>query len=207
MFELVFGSLILKTKMPNHEKIKEAFMPHLNDPEAFGKSDKWDCDCDTTIHHEDLNQKLPWHLFYENIQGVLGPYIQEIGLKQEFHNKIHSYAWANRYHKGQHQEIHAHSGDNNIISCAYMLDLPGENTVENSGKYGQFIFYDGGSEPFSPGNMHLFNEPERWTKRHNPFLEDGDIVMFPSTLEHYVTWNKSDTVRSSISANFRILED
>lgn len=207
MFEFVFGSLIYKAKMPNHEKIKEAFMPFLNDPDAFGDSSKWDCNCDTTIHNYDLNAKLPWELFFENIQGGLGPYLQEIGLKEEYLQKVHSYAWANRYHQGQHQEVHAHSGDNNLVSCAYILDQEGENTVENSGKYGQFIFYNSTAEPFSPNQMHLFNEPERWTARHNPFLQEGEIIFFPSTLNHYVTWNKSETTRASISANFRILED
>lgn len=207
MFELVFGSLIFKTKMPNHEEIKQGFLPFLNDDNAFNTSNRWDCNCDTTMYHEDLNSKLPWNLFFQNIQPGLGPYLQEIGLKQEYKDKIQSYAWANRYHQGQHQEVHAHSGDNNLVSCAYILDQAGENTAENDGMYGQFIFYNSASEPFSPFQMHLFEEPERWTARHNPFLQEGDIVFFPSTLNHYVTWNKSDTIRASISANFRILED
>ena len=207
MFEKVFGSLILKIPMPNHKEIKEGFLPFLNDPEAFGTSTQWDCNCDTTIHHEELNSKLPWDLFYSNIQGALGPYLQEIGLKEEYKEKIHSYAWANRYHKGQHQEVHAHSGDGNVISCAYILDQAGENTVDNGGEYGQFLFYDSAAEPFSASQMHLFEEPERWTARHNPFLQEGEIVIFPSTLNHYVTWNKTDTVRSSISANFRVLDN
>jgi ectoine hydroxylase-related dioxygenase (phytanoyl-CoA dioxygenase family) len=35
-------------------------------------------------------------------------------------------------------------------------------------------------------------------------LKDGDIVFFPSSLEHYVTYNKTDKIRASISANFGI---
>ena len=206
MFELVFGSLIFKTKMPNHESIKEEFMPYLNEPDAFGNSSKWDCNCDTTIHHEELNSKLPWDIFFPSLQEAITPYLQEIGLKEEYLTKIHSYAWANRYHNGQHQEVHAHTGDNNIVSCAYILDQAGENTVDNDGKYGQFIFYNSAYEPFSPNHMHLFEEPERWTPRHNPFLNEGDIIFFPSTLSHYVTWNKTDNIRASISANFTIVD-
>ena len=36
-------------------------------------------------------------------------------------------------------------------------------------------------------------------------MVEGDIVYFPSTLEHYVTENKTDSTRATISANF-ILE-
>ena len=201
---MILGNLICKTKMPNHEEIKKEFLPHLNDPNSFGKSVKWDCNCDTTIHHPDLNEKLPWNLFFGNIQEALRPYLYEIGLKEEYQNQLHSYAWANRYHKGQHQEVHAHGGDGNIVSCAYMLDLPNN---EDPSENGQFIFYDSSCEMFSANHMHLFEEPERWTQRHNPFLEDGDIVFFPSTLDHYVTWNKTDNVRASISANFKVIED
>lgn len=205
MFEMILGSLIFKTKMPNHDDIKQAFLPYLNDPEAFGHSDKWDCNCDTTIHHEELNQKLPWDLFFINVQEVLGTYLYEIGFKEEYKNRLHGHAWANRYHKGQHQEIHAHSFDNNIFSCAYILDQAGENTLENGGKYGQFIFYDSSSQPFNAHHMHLFENTDPWQSRHNPMLNDGDIVFFPSTLNHYVTWNKTDTIRASISANFKVI--
>lgn len=207
MFELLFGSLIYKTQMPNHESIKEKFLPFLNDPSSFSESDNWDCNCDTTIHNDDLNSKLPWEIFFENIQYGLGPYIQEIGLKEEFKDNIQAYAWANRYHKGQHQEVHAHTGDDNLISCAYILDQADDNTVENNGASGQFIFYNSAFEPFPPSHMHLFYEPERWTSRHNPFLQEGDIIFFPSTLNHYVTWNKTDNIRASISANFKVLKN
>ena len=39
-----------------------------------------------------------------------------------------------------------------------------------------------------------------------PPLEEGDIVFFPSNLEHYVSNNTSDQVRSTISANFVLSE-
>jgi ectoine hydroxylase-related dioxygenase (phytanoyl-CoA dioxygenase family) len=39
--------------------------------------------------------------------------------------------------------------------------------------------------------------------RYTPNLQEGDIVLFPSTLEHYVTHNNTDTIRSTISANFK----
>ena len=37
-------------------------------------------------------------------------------------------------------------------------------------------------------------------------LEEGDIVFFPSNLEHYVSNNTSDQLRSTISANFVLSE-
>ena len=206
MFEMILGSLIYKTKMPKHEEIKEAFLPLMSEPGALGSSEKWDCNCETSLHHQDLNSKLPWDLFFGNIQEALGPYLQEITLKDEYKEKLFAYAWANRYLKGQHQEVHAHGGDGNIISCAYMLDLPQDLTEEQKADYGQFIFYNSSSCDFSPNHQHLFHQPDLWTQRHNPLLEDGDIVFFPSTLEHYVTWNKTDEVRSTISANFKVTD-
>ena len=37
-------------------------------------------------------------------------------------------------------------------------------------------------------------------------IQEGDIVFFPSNLEHYVSNNTSDQVRSTISANFVLSE-
>jgi ectoine hydroxylase-related dioxygenase (phytanoyl-CoA dioxygenase family) len=45
----------------------------------------------------------------------------------------------------------------------------------------------------------------QYNNRITPPLDEGDIIFFPSTLEHYVTGNKTNNHRATISANF-ILE-
>jgi hypothetical protein len=109
------------------------------------------------------------------------------------------YAWTNRYTKGQHQEIHSHAGDNNLISCAYMLKLP-----ENSG---EFAFYNSAASQFPVEQLKHFDAASVFGKRITPILNEGDVIFFPSSLDHYVTYHKGDEVRSSISANFGFMPD
>jgi uncharacterized protein (TIGR02466 family) len=198
MIEKIFGAPILKLQMPNHDVIKSEFSSFLIDEENFSDaSEIWDCTCGTTHGNEENNNKLPWNTFFQNINPLIKQYAQEIGFSTEKY-ELFGYAWANRYTNGQHQEIHAHEGDNNIISCAYMLDLP-DNDVD----CGQFLFYNSSARSFPADFMYMFETHEH-LKRYNPMLKDGDIIFFPSSLEHYVTYNKTDKIRASISANFGV---
>lgn len=201
MFDKVFGYPILKLEMPNHADIKEQFKPFVEDKENFGSAAQWDCDCGTTLHHEEKNQQLPWDIFFTNIQPALNEYLKVIGMQKEYAQKLYAHAWANRYEKGQHQEIHAHLSGNNLISCAYMLDIPSEGPDA-----GQFIFYNSVYAPFEMQLMDCFYQEARETymKRYNPYAQEGEIIFFPSSLDHYVTWNQTDSVRATISANFSI---
>ena len=198
MVEDIFGIPVLKTRMPDHDTIKTEFSSFLTDEETFrDASSTWDCNCGTTHGKEDNNNKLPWDTFFQSINPLISQYAQIVGFNTEKY-ELFGYAWANRYAKGQHQEIHAHEGDNNIISCAYMLDLPDDDV-----DLGQFIFYNSAYRIFPTDIHYMFNKKE-YSKRYNPELKDGDIIFFPSSLEHYVTYNKTDKIRASISANFGI---
>jgi len=195
MIDKIFGIPILKIQMPYHEEIKAEFLPFLLDSDNFSRSDHWDCMCSTTQNDREKNMKLPWDNFYENIQSVLGQYLTGVGFKPEIFPNLFGYAWANRYEKNEHQEIHSHEGQGNLVSCAYMLELSEE---ENTG---EFMFYNSANNYFTPDNMSSFYQ-QFDGKRHNPMLKEGEVIFFPSSLDHYVTYNKTDIRRSTISANF-----
>ena len=198
MIEDIFGIPILKTRMPNHNVIKAEFSSFLTDEKNFSDaSSLWDCNCGTTHANKEKNDVLPWRSFFENVNPLINQYAQVVGFNTEKY-ELFGYAWANRYAKGQHQEIHAHEGKNYIISCAYMLELPDDDV-----DLGQFIFYNSAYRIFSPDIHYMFDKKE-YSKRYNPELKEGDIIFFPSSLEHYVTYNKTDKIRASISANFGI---
>ena len=197
MFDKVFGYPILKLEMPNHKDIKDQFKPFIKNEETFGESSEWDCNCRTTMYDYEKNQKLPWDTFFTNLQPVFIQYLQTIGVTEQHSSSLRAFAWANRYTYGNHQEIHSHTGNDCLISCAYMLDLPSRDA-------GEFIFYNSAYVPFEQQLMDVFHSNARSTynKRYNPLIEEGEIIFFPSTLEHYVTWNQTNSIRSSISANF-----
>lgn len=193
MIDYIFGAPILKSRLPNHDQIKSAFSDYINNDSVFKVSSTWDCNCTTTFDN-DKNMQLPWEIFFENVKPVLHDYIVGLNVKEEFKNELYATAWANKYKKGQHQEVHAHGSAVNFISCAYMLTLP-----ENSGA---FNFYNSSGEFFPVHMSKVFHMPTLHGKRLTPVLEEGDIIFFPSSLDHYVTHHKTDEIRASISANF-----
>ena len=97
-------------------------------------------------------------------------------------------AWVNYMKKGEFNPPHNHDG---ILSFVLFLQIPDELKKENK-KYngtsmgaGSIDFRTGISAP----NSHSF------------FPKEGDIFIFPSTLEHWVFPFKSDVERVSVSGN------
>ena len=97
-------------------------------------------------------------------------------------------AWVNYMKKGEFNPPHNHDG---ILSFVLFLQIPDELKKENE-KYngtsmgaGSIDFRTGISAP----NSHSF------------FPVEGDLYIFPATLEHWVFPFKSDVERVSVSGN------
>jgi len=196
---VIFGTPVYKTKMPNHEEILKGFTPFIESEDNFDQATFWDCDCRTTIQNDEKNSLFPWHLFFKTVYNLVDEYAYSIGLSQEACEKMYGQAWANRYTKGQYQEVHSHSGGNLVISCAYMLKLPPNSA--------SFSFYDSSYSHFPVHLAQCFTNKPFMGRRVTPPLEEGDIIFFPASLDHYVSTHKADELRSTISANFGIAID
>lgn len=95
--------------------------------------------------------------------------------------------WAQIHDYNESTNLHNHIKETNLenspnISCVYYVKVP-----ENCGK---LVFE-------YPINQYQ-------TKRYyiNPFV--GRYILFPSTLNHFVTKNKSNEKRISLSFNFKV---
>lgn len=195
-FNVIFGVPVYKARMPNHEEILEGFMPFIESEDNFNQATFWDCDCRTTMLDEEKNGIFPWHLFSKTVNNLFNEYARSIGLSQEACKNIYGKGWVNRYAKGQNQEVHDHRSENIIISCAYMLKLPPNSA--------SFSFYDSSYNLFPSHLASCFSTYPFMGKRFSPPLEEGDIIFFPASLDHYVSTHKNDELRSTISANFSI---
>lgn len=194
MIQQIFSTPIFITKLPNHEKVKEQFLPFLKDNKYFAKAEGWHGNLDTTFPNEPVNE-LPWQDFFSSAVNVAAEFIKEIGVINNV--QFHGTAWLNRYYNGNYQEIHNHIGNNNAISCAYMLELPNES--------GNFVFFKEGQDFWNDSIRQLCHDFD-YSNRYTPKLEEGDIVFFPSNLSHYVTYNNSNNRRATISANFKVVQ-
>jgi hypothetical protein len=107
--------------------------------------------------------------------------------------------WYNLYCKGQYQEIHHHSYvPNTYFSAVHFLKYNPKFhkplVVHNHNR----VFTD----MFTLGKSSNMNY---WDSQHVIDVEEGDIVIFPSTLEHYVQPQTTEEYRVTISFNIKAL--
>lgn len=190
----IFGVPIIITPFSKHQEVKEEFLDYLEKDEYFSKVSSWKCSVESTFC-KDNNFDLPWNTFIENAIACFNEYLSNFPIEKQF--QIEIYAWLNRYSKGHNQEVHNHAGGNSVLSCAYMLELP-----ENSG---DIVFFQTGNDLFKYTVLNdICNNNLNVSNRFTPVLNEGDIIIFPSYLDHYVTGNNTDQRRSTISANLYI---
>lgn len=190
----LFGTPVMIMRMPNHDEIRSKFLPCLEEDKYFKKVSSWQSDVETTFELEDQGD-LPWDITLKSLYQGLDAYLQNFNMTKDVDFVVH--AWANRYKKGMNQEIHNHLGNNNAISCAYMMELPKDS--------GDFVFYkEGNNHWHTVGIADLCEENFPFSNRHTPPLNEGDVIFFPSYLDHYVTNNTNEQRRATVSANFAI---
>jgi hypothetical protein len=98
--------------------------------------------------------------------------------------------WMNLYKRGDHQEVHEHSG--NDISCVFFA---------NSGEgFAEFYFKDRNSIFLTEKVKRLIN----YKNVYVPDVKEGDIIFFPSNLEHGVSPHNSDVTRRTLSVNLTL---
>lgn len=104
-------------------------------------------------------------------------------------------SWINRHVKGEHNTLHWHS--NSMLSGVYYVDSgqgAGDIVFQKSHLWHN-LFHDTVRVSYKETNLHNTNEF---------FItpQAGDLVLFPSHLEHMVTPNLTDTPRYSLAFNY-----
>lgn len=185
MLTNIFATPIYVCPVPNHQELKNVYMPYAMKDDCFSTPMGWSCDCDSTIEQEPA-QPISWDKFFIAVVPLLYEFLNTLNVNTTG-DDIQCQAWMNRYQFGQHQEVHSHHDINHsMISCAYMLSKPKDS--------GNLIFYNS-----TPNRLQVVGAD---TNDYTPEVPEGSIVFFPSTVDHYVSYNKTQDTRVSISANF-----
>ncbi len=154
----------------NHSKIKEQLYSKIKNKLSDTESKQtqfWLCDVNTEFFdpaNEVVNKYLD--LITTSIYPLLDQMFSEIPNIQKPTSSVVSKIWYNHYEKAQYQEVHSHSV-NSTLSGIYLLHLEEPNKT---------VFYSYGS------SVNLLSTP---TKQLTEAVE-GDIIIFPSNLLHYV---------------------
>lgn len=182
-------------KVVNHQEIKEKYYNNiiLKNKNNIQKKNEWIGDLKTSYNNNDLNKCLYENYFTSN---VIWPYFDNmlVELCNNIPLPIESYIseiWYNVYEKGNFQEPHQHDRNYRNVSdkvhvnsyCGiYLLHLEEKNTT---------VFYEEPPIPCSIDNSGI--------NFLTDFMEEGNVILFPSGLSHYVLPSKTD--RCTISFN------
>lgn len=124
---------------------------------------------------------------------------------KNFEEVLYADVWVNRYYSGDYTPIHTHGAD---ISGVIFLDIPEKElyeesvkNIESQGKmYDEYEKRDSGRLLFIYGSNQTFCD-NMW----KPEQIIGDILIFPSWLNHLVYPQKTNKERRTLS--FNIIEN
>ena len=101
-------------------------------------------------------------------------------------------SWANISRKNQYTMPHIH--EEASWSCVYYVTHTGNANI---------YFKDPRLQEYMDSSHHFLKQPYTNTISKRPF-ESGEVILFPSWLEHGVAMSVEDTIRISIACNFLI---
>lgn len=108
--------------------------------------------------------------------------------------------WYNEYNYTDYQETHCHTGRDSFYSFVYILK---STNIELDSK---IVFENPRSSLFLSLIISQNIQMDNYKSNYRPMLNEGDLIIFPSHMRHYVTGHRNNKDnRISISGNINIL--
>ena len=182
----LFATPLLQTFLPVQDKILE-----------FVKSQDYIYHSNGYITSEDLLNYPQMHVVRDCITERVKEFLyDDCGISNEMELELVS-SWANLHKKGDFAQVHAHY--NSIISGVWYLTTTlktGKLVVHSDHKlFGNLLDFPKGVYNEFNGDNYSFTP------------QNGDLLIFPSTLKHSVTHNEEDIDRYSIAFNYMLRGD
>jgi len=197
MITKIFSPFFYQTKLEGHSENQKNIIPIIFD-EYFKQNGsntegEWGCDCFTTFFDRDF---VTYEPLKTEIQSVVRKMFEELEIKP-FAYTVEQ-MWFNAYGAKQSQEVHCHTGPS--FSGIYYLQFDPEvhkpTTFMNPIRWGESKRHNRFWDP------DLWNSQSLYHHYHEPQVEEGDVILFPSEMDHYVQpFFNSNKLRITCSFN------
>lgn len=198
MINNIFSPFYYKKTFDDHYKVRTTLLKHIKsqyEKNPNNQPPSWSCKVHTTQSRRDpIFDKVKG--YYEFATDQFLKQIQFPDCRVDI-----SEMWYNAYGSGQWQESHTHHGSEDVYFSAV-----------------HFLKYDKNIHP--PLTMNNLNrvlmEPrfagrqttlDYWHMSKNIEVVEGDIIFFPSLLEHQVNVQETDELRVTVSFNVKIQQN
>ena len=122
--------------------------------------------------------------YLDDFMRIFNEELQQFGREIEVNQFKITDMWSVQYKNGDHHPVHTH-GRTNLSGVLYLDYDYNEHTGTN----------------FVVGSVNTFTN---MTDIISPFVKEGDLFIFPSSLLHFTLPNKSDKIRKIISFDISI---
>ena len=210
MIKNIYGDYIWKSTLDNEfiEEYKNEFNSKIIEKKTNRpvKTGSWgDCNVKSSFFNNEFVQNCLTIDFNGMFSNKILEEIQKFFLALETFddntNKIDiktsaNQLWSNDYNYGDFQENHCHSGTNAFYSFVYILK---STNIELDST---LAFENPRSSHFRSMIIGEIIQNDNYTAVYKPELNEGDLIIFPSHMKHYVTGHKNrNNNRISISGN------
>lgn len=202
-FQQLFSPWIYKVSLNKSDELKlsEYYIPKiLKEGPTMPLPIGWQCRVYTTFNNQE-ESKINYALFREILDKYLDEFLDQT---VTYETRINLPAntrvkpWYNMYLKGSWQERHNHLPGTSF-SAVYYLKFDQEKHIptcfHTDNKLHPFMST---GTPFKPGSAPYWYAKEIFF----PKVTQGDLVIFPSPLDHTVPVQTSDDPRMTIAFNF-----
>ena len=195
MFKNLFSVPIFHGKLDNWKKYNRDLLPvcHKVRKETEDMSElPWNCHVWSSYAYDDQLFKRPE---FQEISKVIAKYVRAYMDKRQWKGEakmLMTELWVNYQEKYQYQEYHDHR--ERVISGIYYIDVP-------EGTPGIMM-----KTPLKANFDDLFFNEDAVQEVNHLKIETGDILLFPSWLDHGVKANMTDSHRVNVSFNFGVPE-
>lgn len=195
MIHNIFSPFYYQTKVTNHEKVKSVLLEHITEKHRENPNNQpesWSCKVHTSQSK-----------FDEKLQSIKDLYDDDI---ISFFNEIKmpmvtcdvNDIWFNAYGKGQWQESHHHHGNPNVyFSAVHFLKYDKE-------VHPPLIMNNTNRLLMTPCDIGRSTSLDYWTLDKTILAEEGDLIIFPSFMEHQVNVQETDELRLTVSFNIEV---
>lgn len=207
-FENIFAPFYWQDKIEEHDFIKESYVPLMleNYYEAPLASGDWNVHT-SYANSEKLKNIIDWNIAIPSYRKYINKFLIEY-FGEGYHNwEIIGDIWYTAYGPGQTANIHEHIPD--VFSIVHFIKFNPEEhwPITFINPQGSTIKYLLDSNPELKNRIdfnHLGHGA--YHPRFTPSLDEGDIVIFPSHLEHMVPMTDSKEIRISIAFNIKLIK-
>lgn len=196
MIHSIFSPFYYKNRVCQHDRIKSILIDHIKEEHSKDPNNQpssWSCRVHTSQSKYDEKISKIRDLYEQDI--IL--FFDEIKMIPNVEVDI-SDIWFNAYGKGQWQESHHHYGQQNVYFSAVHF-LKYDKTIHPPlvmNNMNRMIL-----TPFDVGRKTGLNY---WDLDGYLDVDEGDLIIFPSIMEHQVGVQETDELRATVSFNIEV---